>query len=812
MKRRFVWAKTCMIGAVLSEGGWASSGALAQTPGLTTLTTPSVADFPVPVLPSPEAQGAAPVNADAIWWFHGVVDAGGRGFLNNPQANGAVYLGQQSLAKYYEYSTIMPGVFGNAHVAAGTNDGLYQIDFGAKNAGYSDEYYYLDMSKAGEHYLNLGWDQTPHIYSTSAQTPYLGVGTNQLTLPAGLPVFKTTNSASIIGPYLYPIDLGIERDTASAAYRWTPTEAWDFRADYSHLRRTGTQIDGVAGLGGVNGFPGNAGGVQVPKPVSDTTQNYGVNGEYVGTSFWEQKYVFKVGYKGSQYNDDYSSYTVQSPYCTGNTCNTDTNQNPPNIVGTLSPFARLSLPPSNQANAANATLAADLPWKSRYAGTVSYTAMTQDAPFIPMTNNPTAPAALNVLPATSLNGEINTLLSNNVVTSQISPEINTKLNYRYYDFKNNSPQILFSPRWTSLDQNVASELAVQSLAMAYIKQNAGTEVNWRPSHDWSLGAAYGWERYDWTQADSDVTNENSAKAWITWKPTSWLTLRSSGSFSERRFDNYNYVLFAGSISYPGSTPATNVFYYSSSYRQLLFDNRDRWKANFFLDMVALPGVTVTPTFKYQDDNYGLDRLTEYGMVDSRSWNAGVDVAYVVSPDLSFTFGYLWETYYQLLYGTTSTSNTAVPTTPGVVLTTTNDRTNVNTFMAAARYVAIPDKLDMDLRYTASRGIDHQLLNLSNGALPTGGQFPDDTTWYQRLDATATYKFDPDLITRLGWRGEVKAKLWYTWERNSVSNWQNDPLAPFNPASIGGVATSIWLASDNPNYNVHRLIASLAFVW
>ena len=115
----------------------------------------------------------------------------------------------------------------------------------------------------------------------------------------------------------------------------------------------------VAGLGGVNGFPGNAGGVQVPKPVSDTTQNFGVNGEYVGTSLWGQRYVFKAGYKGSLYTDDYSSYTVQSPYCTGITCNTDTNQNTGGI-GTLSPFARLSLPPNNQANAVNATLAADL--------------------------------------------------------------------------------------------------------------------------------------------------------------------------------------------------------------------------------------------------------------------------------------------------------------------------------------------------------------------------------------------------------------------------------------------------------------------
>ena len=77
--------------------------------------------------------------------------------------------------------------------------------------------------------------------------------------------------------------------------------------------------------------------------------------------------------------------------------------------------------PSNQANAFNGTVAADLPWKSRYVGTLSYAMMTQNQAFNPMTANPAAPAALNILPASSLNGEIDTLLSNNVVTTKITP-------------------------------------------------------------------------------------------------------------------------------------------------------------------------------------------------------------------------------------------------------------------------------------------------------------------------------------------------------------------------------------------------------
>ena len=117
------------------------------------------------------------------------------------------------------------------------------------------------------------------------------------------------------------------------------------------MRRTGTQVDGVVGVG-TNSFP--YGPTQVPKPVDDTTMNYGLNGEYVGRSLWGQRYTFKLGYKGSEYSDDFSSYQVQNPFCSGSTSASCLNTN-------LSPFAQLSLPPSNQMNAINGALAADLP-------------------------------------------------------------------------------------------------------------------------------------------------------------------------------------------------------------------------------------------------------------------------------------------------------------------------------------------------------------------------------------------------------------------------------------------------------------------
>ncbi len=772
MKRQVGLVKTCVIGALLSSAAWAVPSMQAQAD-----------DIP---LKAPAASEPA-----ALWWFHGDVEAGGRFFLNDPQRNGSAYKGQDSLAKFYEYRDLRPGPFSNFWLATGTSDGLYKIELGGKNVGYDDQSYYLDASKAGQVYFNFNWDQTPHLYSTSAQTFYQGVGTTSLTLPPG---FVRGTSAALpgsINPYLYQTDIGIKRDTGSAQIRWTPDDAWDIKADYSHLYRSGTQVDGVVGFG--PSFP--YGPTQVPRPVDDTTQNFGVNGEYVGTSPWGKRFNFKLAYNGSVYTDNMLSYTVQDPFSNG-------------LAGTT---AQLSTWPSNNANAISGTLGADLPWNSRYVSTLSYTMMRQNSSFISMsTQDPTFP-----LPASSLNGAINTLLSNNIITTKITPELTNKLTYRYYNFDNDTPMIQFLQGWISYDQAgpVGTEAPISSLSMQYVKQNFGESLNWRPTKEWNFGAEYGYERYDWTQADVNYTNENSGKVYADWKPTNWFTLRSSGFYSERRYGNYDYTDYVADVQFPqgivGPPASSNSFFYSSAYRQLFIDNRNRWKANLAADLTVTPEFILTPTFKYQDDNYNL-AATEEGLNDSRSLSTGIDATYMVNQDTSFTVGYMYEYYTQLLNNCTCGghgANLLIPT-PTTAMAA-NDHTVVNTITAVLRWAAIPNTLDTELRYAVSRGVD--TVNLAGNAAAANVIFPDYTTWFQRFDATATYTFDKDWVKQLGWKGDIKAKLHYAWESNSVSNWANDPLAPYDPTFASG-SYALFMALDNPNYNVQMLLASLEFKW
>jgi Putative outer membrane beta-barrel porin, MtrB/PioB len=773
------------------------------------------------------------------WWYHYYVEVGARAFLNNPQRDGVTSLGGRSLAKYYEYSTIAPGPFLYGWASAGSRDGVYQVDAWATNVGYSDQQYQLDASKAGRHYFSFGWDQTPHIYSTSARTLYNGLGSTSLTLPPGLSNQIFLDAGCVPGPACpfpiapanaaqvqrdilnnsYVTDIGIRRDTASVDYRYTPDDNWDFRASYSHLRRTGTQVDGVLFAPFIFGAR-----VDAPKPVADTTQNYGASAEYFGNSFWNQKFNVKVAYSGSTYTDA-SSYTVENPFCPTGAVNRDCAAG-----GSLAsvPTALMSMWPSNRANGASATTGVDLPFNSRYMGTVAFTNMRQNEAFQPFTITPFTttggvppgwagppgiPAnSTAALPAQSLNGNINTLLVNNVMTTQITRDLKVKTSYRYYNYDNGTPEIQFSD-WVFADSVSAKNFIpayapVQSLSISYTKQNASSELNWRPSREWNIGAIAGYERYDWVRADVNTTRENSGKLYVDWKPAGWLTARASVLSAHRRYENYDYLGFVGIAQWPNGGTLTR---YSTAYRQFMFDDRDRVKAQASLAIDLLRNLTLTPTVSVRNDNYRLNPTAEVGLNYDRTSSAGVELAWVASPDTKFLVSYMHDRQRQLI----SSAGNSVPPFPAGAYYTAEVVDIVNTYLAAVTHAVIPNTLDVTVSYSyvTSNNSQPQIFGTGLGpSIDTGGQYPDVRGSYQRLEAMAKYTFDEDWVRRMGWNGKVFARMRYAWERNSVQNWQNDLMQSYMYSLVPFSSYMTWMAWDNPNYNVHILGGSLAFAW
>src|SRR5215813_10705199 len=337
-------------------------------------------------------QGAPAVTAPAPewpkWYFYGGLEAGDRFFGDRPgsgfgrappPANWLTPVTTQSRAKFEEYGEVRPGAFLDwINLQTGTTDGRYAFDFWGRSVGLNNQSYSLDASELGRHYLSLGWDQTPHLISTSAKTIVGGVGTSSLTVPnsvqaalqAQLPnaalaappaangvlgQTARTNIENIINSNLTPLQLWTQRDKATAGYRFTPTPGCTSPATPQSPRPTNV--------------------VEIPQPLNDTTQNVEGKGEYVGTTFWGTRWTTNLKYNGSFFDQDVKQIDIENPFCL--TCSLFTGLNRgPNAL-------RWAPPPSNNANAITSNTAVDLPfWKSRFVNTFQYNAMRQDDAFV----------------------------------------------------------------------------------------------------------------------------------------------------------------------------------------------------------------------------------------------------------------------------------------------------------------------------------------------------------------------------------------------------------------------------------------------
>ena len=127
---------------------------------------------------------------------------------------------------------------------------------------------------------------------------------------------------------------------------------------------------------------------------------------------------------------------------------------------------------------------------------------------------------------------------------------------------------------------------------------------------------------------------------------SWsgLLIRASWSISDRHYDTYDYRGFYGNSQWSDSLctstpPGTCNVQYSTAFRQFYLDNRQRQIGKFQFALNVMRGLTVTPTFGYQDDNYSIS-ATEAGLSRLQAVKGGVEVAYAISPGTNILFAYM----------------------------------------------------------------------------------------------------------------------------------------------------------------------------
>ncbi len=728
------------------------------------------------------------------WWYEGYAEFGWRFDMNNPD--------KSQLGKFYRYEDLRPGPFGNFYYGAHrTGPDPFDFDIWGTNVGWDDEAFGLDASRPGTYYFTFGWDQTPHVYSKGARTTFGPIGSSVLTTPS-YPFPPSAASNAFVNANATMFDLGFRRDTASVNGRWTPTDNWDVTADYSHMHREGTQPGSAVTFTTTAGATTRA-TMQLPKPVDDTTQNANVRTEYAGSSFWGKPFNVAVGYGFSRYDDSLDSLTFQNPWASVN-------------AGNFPLFNRYSLWPDNEAHNLNVTTGVGLPLMSRYMGTFQYTWMKQDNGFLPSTINPAVTPA--ILPGSDL--DAHTLLSNNVLTTDITSNLSSKLRYRYYDYHSGQSPITIAGLFERPDTNT-SPINATAFPVNFTKQNGDAELVYRPWKWLDVGGAYEWEqsRHEYANALDVVTlqagdltattNENAVKGFADAKLWGWSTLRTSIRYSERRLqDDYiNNVLLPELPATPASAVNNNAF------RAVDLQNRNSTVIKSNWDINVTDTVTVTPNGGYQLDDYPADGVTTIGITKHEGWTAGVDLSWVVNPLAILYVSYMHDD------GTRQLFQRVVPSD---LFLNTNDLDDV--FVVGGKFTLIPQTLFLDTTYTYSRGTSKwasdcgpagcfSLLTTPVGPMPV---YPDTHNTNHRIDAQAKYMLDPTWVRNVGFlpTAQPYVKFRVIYERNSNDSWQNqEQLLGWAVNPLDSTTTrAVFLGMPNPNYDVVVGMASIGVKW
>lgn len=424
---------------------------------------------------------AAAANVDTSNWkckycefeegFSGVVEFGA-GYVSDDSFKFGEYNGLFEEGAYF---------IGNAIVRYRDEDAYY-MDLLVRDLGLEKRSLGIEGGRQGKYKLFLRYDEIPHYISDSAVTPYLGSGSNSLTLPPGWVRAGTTDGMTELVSSLQQVDLKTKRKRVDVGMVFTPASKWDYKLKYRHEVKDGQ----IATAGSFFFDP-----AQLIKPVDYVTDQVDAsifyNSENVQTS---------LAYYGSFFKNNNDALTWENAYTSS--FGADSGQ--------------LALAPDNQFNQLVLSGGFHLTDETLASAEIAMGRMEQNENFLPYTTNTPLDSSL---PSNSLNGVVDTVTANLKLVSMISEKWHLHAAYTYNDHNNKTPQLTFDS-WVSTD--IAVNGPRTTLPYSFTENDFKINADYRLVRSTKLSFGYDYDSIERTYQEVDKTKEN----------TLWTTLTVRG--------------------------------------------------------------------------------------------------------------------------------------------------------------------------------------------------------------------------------------------------------------------------------------------
>lgn len=433
----------------------------------------------------------------------------------------------------------------------------------------------------GRYTIELGYQEIPKYRGHGAETPYRGVGSDTLSLPAGWQDAPQTSGMESLPGALHSIDLETTRKTVDLGLRWKNGTRWTYEVDYQHQAKDGTRPFG-AGVFTINAS-------HLPAPVDFSTDRI-----EAGLNFNGKRAHWRLGFTGSSFDNAAESVTWENPF---------TAQ-----PGTEA--LRASLAPDNsfyQFDMAGAWSPAP---RLRLSANAAIGRMEQNDPLLPYSINPEF--ADRALPRMTADAEID--VANLNLSGKLSARLARGLDFtarvRRDERDNQTPVDL----WTPIITDFLEREARPNRPYSFTRDRAEATLRYRPASALRLRAGGQWETYERTLQSIMETREGGWFAEAAYSPGEMIELRARLEQSDRDADPYVPVEDYALPEHP-------------LMRKFNLADRKREHIRIDVDLFPAPDLLVNLAYRRGEDDYEASII---GLRESDNTSLSLDVSWAPS--------------------------------------------------------------------------------------------------------------------------------------------------------------------------------------
>jgi MtrB/PioB family decaheme-associated outer membrane protein len=458
------------------------------------------------------AAGAAaedPVAPDTSAWKCSKCQFQGAGYESDVELGGG-YLDDSS-AKFGDYTglTDKGGYVVADAQGAYTSESGYGLSYQMTDLGLDSRAIDVEGGKQGAYEFGLFYDRVPVSIWDTTQTPFLHVGSRNLTLPSDWVYGGSTSGMTSLDDDLHKVDVGYDRDRYGIGGKYFLGQNLVLAVDFKRDDRSGFRSQ-FGSFGSTS--------TQLLAPIDDSTDRITASVRYQSEGWFVE-----VGYNGSFYSNNASSFDWTNPFA-------------PIVPG--GDEGRMALAPDNGYNeiAVSAGMYG-LPWNTTVALSAAAGKGTQDAKFVPYTINPDI--VTQPLPMSNLNGSVDVTRADLSITSRPIAGLRVRGAVTYDESKNKSKQAGFD----SIVYTDVFPLAgtVTNPIYGFERFRVFGSADYDVYKDVAVGLGGEYKELKRTGTKQEVSRENLTDGWgrVEYRPSGYLGIVLRGGAQERKPDGYN---------------------------------------------------------------------------------------------------------------------------------------------------------------------------------------------------------------------------------------------------------------------------------